>query len=260
MKTLVSVSVSGMSDRIQLLFAARGLAKKLGREFLHIWPVNGHCGANFESLFECDEPIVTPTDPWRSQAVLDLKSTPWCQVETALEPYKNLEILKFHCFKGDFDQHDFGTVIRFSNDVENKVLEFVQDMADIERDFMPITVGCHVRATDYSLKTPPLDEYFKAIKACSTELTYQPVFLACDDPSIRKIFANRYENRIMMYPTKSFDRADHEATINGAIELCLLRKCGRLVLSGYSGFSRLACVNQPQQWNEGVVTVLNNWK
>jgi hypothetical protein len=256
MKTLVSVSVSGMGDRIRLLLAARALAPKLGREFLHVWPVNGHCGAEFTDLFKVNEPIVTPTDPWPDRGVLDLKCKPWAEVIETLEKIRDWETVKFHCYRAPFDQHDFGTNVDFSEGVWAKASQFALHMEDISKPFTHGTVGCHVRGGDYSWKTPNIEEYYAAVDTFGGG----SIFLATDERWVRQAFLKHYgEERMILYEPRGYLRGDPEATIDSAVELCLLRKCGLLVLSGWSEFSRLACIHQPPAYRDGVLVVTGNY-
>jgi hypothetical protein len=247
-----------MGDRIRLLLAARTLASKLGREFLHVWPVNGHCGASFEDLFKCHEPIVTPKDPWPQMGVRNYQTIPWSQVLEQLDIISYMQIIKFHCYRAPFDQHEFGMVVDFSDQVHTKASEFALHSEDILKPITRGTIGCHVRSGDYAYKTPQVYEYFKAIDSLYAG-DGQFIYLATDEPSVVKGFKERYLDRLIHYSPSGYQRADTQATIDSAVELCLLRKCGLLVLSGWSEFSRLACVHQPPEYRDGVVTVTGNY-
>lgn len=244
-KTLVSVSVSGIGDRIRLMLSARSLAKQTGREFLHVWEPNGHCGAYFEQLFSCKEPIVTPVDPWANVSLFNFKTAPWEEVAEFVSK-SNEEIVKIHSYMGCFNQHDFGSVVTFNGKVALKAEAFYRQR--------PFWTGCHVRGTDYRWRTPPMVDYFKALKDIGG---CQPFFLATDEFKIRDEFKSEFGDRVLTYPISRFDRGLAETTVESAVELYLLRKCTKLVLSGWSEFSHLACKHQPPEWSPGVV-ITNN--
>lgn len=251
MKTLEFTVESGMGDRIGALLTGRTLAAELGRELIYYWPVTYQCNAHFTDLLRMDSPIVTEVDPWPNETTLDFGARKYPEMLSSLQPIFN-EIIKVRGYGRKYNQEDFGTVVRFSD----QVLELASKYNATY--FQEHMVGVHVRGVDYRYKTPDIKDYIAMVKKAMESLPDATLFICSDEVQTILALQVAFSGRTLTYPVRSFARDDPIGMIDAAVCLCLLRHCQSLVLSGYSMFSRLACKRQFIEPKEDLVLIENN--
>ena len=232
-KTLIAIEDSGMSDRVQLLLCGYRMAEELKRPFGFIWVPSSWCGASFDDLFVKRADFeVFDHDPCPKREILDFHATYWPLVKLVMDSMdRGFANWKFHAYPQWHDTKDFG---------ENGLIDFRPEIKEAALDIVPRLVnaiGVHIRGTDYRHKMPPLETYREAIDAFPAN---RPIFIASDESELKRELANYYGDRAIVRNPFGFNRSDREATIDGAVDLYLLRRCRSLVYSAYSGFSRLA--------------------
>lgn len=232
-KTIIALEDSGMSDRVQLLLCGYRTAEELGRPFAFVWVPSSWCGAGFDDLFvQRSSFIVLDKDPCPDLPILDFRATYWPLVQLVMDSMdRGFHSLKFHAFPQWHNPKDFGEngLIDFSPKVKEAGKEMAAKLTD--------AIGVHIRATDYRNKMPPLSHYRSAIDCFPKD---RPIFIASDEAAIKREFSDHYGSRAITRNPFGFVRSDPAATIDGAVDLYLLRQCRSLVYSAYSGFSRLA--------------------
>lgn len=237
MKELICISYSGLADRIMMLLAGRELAARANWKFTFIWPINTSCAASFNAILRTMPGFQFAVDHVGEDYApgvpfLHAHDMPWPEVQEVVNNWTHSDKLKLCAYPKQFDMEDFGQVIDFSFPVQTQASEFAMNHFDDG------TIGVHIRARDMADQTPLIGDYEFKVRQLR-EKTNGKVFLATDCPIVRKWFTSVVPD-VVTFPSRTFDRSRPEATIDAAIELALLRKCKRLVLSGYSGFSRMA--------------------
>lgn len=235
MKELIAVSYSGLADRIMMLLAGRKLAEDMAAKFTFIWPVNASCGAKFEDVLMAASISVWNEDYAPVVPFLHANDMRWKDVVGAVGAWTATNRLKLCAYPKEFYMPDFGLgkLIDFRPWIRSKADAFAGGHFDDDA-----TIGVHIRARDMADQTPLISDYEFRVREFRAK-TNSKVFLATDCPIVRKWFTSLVPN-VVTYPSRTFDRSQGMAVEDAAIELALLRKCKRLVLSGYSGFSRMA--------------------
>jgi hypothetical protein len=233
MKTLVATIHSGMADRVRALLAFNRLAARTGREFLFIWQANEHCGAQFEDVFHSDRPIVTPDDPWPDIPYYEFDANPWVTLEKEVNKLSDVEVIKVKSFAVGQPYDDFGTWLKFTKEIQATADEFVINWLHGR------TLGCHIRARDKFTEgvTPPLTWFTDMLDDVGSA---RQIFLASDSLEVRRALEVKYGTRLVEIQYKSLNCAEAQGVVDAATELAILRQCKTLVLSPYSGFSRMA--------------------
>jgi hypothetical protein len=105
-------------------------------------------------------------------------------------------------------------------------------------------VGVHVRRGDLEghplererIRLIGLDRYFAVLDAVAPD---SRLFLCTEDGTVIDAFRARYASRVLIYPTRSWNRDDRAATDDALIEMFLL-SATRFIVGGPSAFSRFA--------------------
>jgi hypothetical protein len=117
--------------------------------------------------------------------------------------------------------------------------------AFMNRHDLPTAIGVHVRRGDIVRPDYPrrdqrvvaLDQYFAMLDLNRTR--DEQIFLCTEDRSVIDAFEVRYPNRVLRYPTRSWDRADRGAVEDALVEIIALGRTS-FVIGGPSCFSRAA--------------------
>lgn len=255
MSTLLVTVESGLGDRIGALLTGRRMAAALKRDFLYYWPKTVWCNARFEDVLKTDEPCVTETDPWPNETLLDYGAWDYQRVLESLSFIYN-EVLKMRGYARRYDQEEFGSVVRFSDQVAELAAKYNGSY------FREQMIGLHIRGTDYRTHMPDVRKYVATVAEIGFKQPDSQLFVCSDERRIINQIQFAFPTKVLTYPVRSLNRDEPEAIVDAAVQLCLLRQCQTLVLSRYSQFSRLACnhlsIEEYKDGDNPIVTVENN--
>lgn len=258
--TLLCSIPSGMADRIGLLISGYALAQQVGRKFEFVWETNPACNVRFGEVLQTTGmdikilssdpyPVDCPkgvnfdfdTEWWKSQWIASIKNP----------------LVRATGYTPPSPWFYWGTKVQFSQKVLITAANWLRSNG-MNRTTMESAIGVHIRSTDYDYKRPPVEHYVQEVERFLLKRDSM-IILCTDNPEMRKEFmglAGSWRKNVNWYRDDILPRHADGAVFEAACELCLLRSCGRLVLSGYSKFSRLACIRatNPNNWPAEVIT------
>jgi|SRR5271165_666819 len=224
---------AGVCDRLTAMLLLHCIAQKTGRKSLWHWVANQFCNCPFQNLFETDVIEVSENTFGLDGVTIGEGWGSFSANEVIHRAERNsayrVLLLRDGYFGHNFDGLD--QVIRPCREVDRLVTQF------IECNWRDKMIGVHVRRTDRrDCGLPSMERYFAALDRVLGVID-AGIFLTSDDPTVLDQFADRYCNRVSVFPVCSYDRNCSCAIVDAVVSLYLLRKTHGVIGSDVSGYS-----------------------
>lgn len=233
-KKLVCLVESGIADRIRWIMSCATIAAACNRELLIEWLENDQCGASFSDLFESKNLLFATKDQFMGLPITRYYEQSFESIATKICASSE-NIIRCHAYAGPPFWCDWTSLIQFSVSVR------VAAKAFSDEHFRPDMIGVHVRDGGPNYKPHTDIEYLKQIFSLNPS---RKVFIAHDCPAVAESLLNVLGERAVCYPSRARDRSK-VGCFDGIVELSLLRQCTTLIVTGNSGFSKLAWRTAP---------------
>jgi hypothetical protein len=223
----------GVCDRLTAMLLLHAVARKTGRKALWHWVANRNCNCLFHRLFETDT-IEVSENTFGLNGVTIGEGWGLLNANAVIRRAdQNMEdrvlLLRDGYFGHNFDGLD--QIIRPGREVGRLVTQFM------ESNWRDKMIGVHVRRTDRTdCGLPSLERYLEALDG-ALDATDAGIFLSTDDHTVTDQLADRYRNRLAVYPVRSYDRNDSCAIVDAVASLYLLRNTHGVIGSSVSGYS-----------------------
>ncbi len=236
---VIGGSHDGVCDRITKALFLYTVAKVTRRSAYFSWPSNSRCNCQFEKLFQTT--LLTIAGVCRSEGQQIDGTLP--SVLHQIEQTRQTPIIQLGDGYRGHNYDDFDAVFSPSEEVDQKRRRF---RIDHWRDRM---IGVHIRRTDKRRwgGLPGDGEYMAALDALLEQRPHAGIFLASDDVRCQAAFHQRYGERVMSFPVRSFDRGNEDGIIDAVVTLYLLRATELVIGGSYSGYSLCA------GWDNGLI-------
>jgi hypothetical protein len=265
-RTLVATCRAGLCNRLKVLLSGLALAADSGRAFVMLWPRTPSCSAAYDELLANPYPVVTPTDDFPIQSLLDeLGSPPGSLRQMLFSPRPHLMVHSYTWLARPADARERAAYWSRMAALMDGLAPIADIAARIEdfraRHFAPVMIGVHLRRGDYLTHRPQSSRNTEgALLAVDHFLRAAPqagILLCTDDGAviprtgqstplegIQAIFQARYGDRVVRQAPRSLDRRTPEAIQDALADLWLLRSTDYFVGTLDSTFSVLATVGR----------------
>lgn len=233
-KKLVCLVESGIADRIRWIMSCATIAAACNRELLIEWLENDQCGASFSDLFESKNLLFATKDQFIGLPITRYYEQSFNEIAGKICASSE-HVIRCHAYAGLPFWYDWTSLIRFSPSV------CLESQLFSQMNFKPNMIGVHVRDGGPNYKPHAHNEYLEPILSLNLS---RKIFVAHDCPAVAEPLLNALGTRAVCYPSRARDRSK-EGCFDGIVELSLLRQCTTLVVTGNSGFSKLAWRTAP---------------